>query len=159
VHLYQLLFTLTWAWWAGGLGLGLTAVAFAWMTGRKLGVSGLVESVYTARAAKVKNPPSTKGIWFLLGLPLGGYLANLGHWNWTWVYGRMDGLSLGNFALKAVLLFVGGALIGFGARWAGGCTSGYSLLGVARGYGMAIAATLCFLVSGIVTAQILYRVF
>jgi hypothetical protein len=170
VHLIQLLFTLTWAWWAAGLGLGLTAVAFAWVTGRKLGVSGLVESVYMARVPKSKTAPSLKALWFLLGLPLGGfianvgwplsdYLAHVGHWHWTWTYGRMDSLSLGSFVLKVVLLFVGGVMIGFGARWAGGCTSGYSLLGIARGYWMALLATLCFLVSGIVTAQILYKVF
>jgi uncharacterized membrane protein YedE/YeeE len=159
VHLIQLLFTLTWAWWAAGLGLGLTAVAFAWVTGRKLGVSGLVESVYMARAPKSKIAPSPKALWFLLGLPLGGLIANAGHWNWTWTYGRMDSLSLGSFVLKVILLFVGGVMIGFGARWAGGCTSGYSLLGIARGYWMALLATLCFLVSGIVTAQILYKVF
>ena len=151
MHLFQLLFTLTWIWWAGGLGLGLTALAFAWFTGRKLGVSSLVESVYTS--------PFSKWLLFLLGLPLGGLLANAGHWNWTLAYGRMDGLSLGSLGLKIVLLFVGGALVGFGARWAGGCTSGYSLMGVARGYWMAILATVGFLVSGIVTAQILYRVF
>ncbi len=151
MHLFQLLFTLTWTWWAGGLGLGLTALAFAWFTGRKLGVSSLVESVYTA--------PLSMGLLFLLGLPLGGLLANAGHWNWTLAYGRMDGLSLGSLGLKSVLLFVGGALVGFGARWVGGCTSGYSLMGMARGYWMAILATVGFLVSGIVTAQILYRVF
>lgn len=159
MHLIQLLFTLTWAWWAAGLGLGLTAVAFAWVTGRKLGVSGWVESVCALPGAKLKTSSSPKALWFLIGLPLGGLIANVGHWTWTWTYGRMDGLALGSLVLKVVLLFVGGVMIGFGARWTGGCTSGYSLLGIARGYWMAVLATLCFLVSGIVTAQILYKVF
>jgi len=159
VHLYALLFSQTWAWWAGGLGLGLTALAFAWFTGQKLGVSGNVEAVCAYAAPKTKVAPSWRGLWFLLGLPLGGFLANLGHWNWTWLYGRMDGLSLGSFVLKAVLLFIGGLLVGFGARWAGGCTSGFSLMGISRGNWMALLATLGFLVSGVITAQILYKVF
>lgn len=159
MHLIQLLFTQTWSWWAGGLGLGLTAVGFAWFTGQKLAVSSCVESTCAAWVPKPKVPPSFKGLWFLLGLPLGGLVANWGGWGWTWVYGRMDGLALGSVVLKAVLLFIGGLFIGFGARWVGGCTSGFSLMGVSRGNWMAILATLGFLVSGIVTAQILYKVF
>ncbi len=159
MHLYQLLFTQTWAWWAGGLGLGFTALGFAWFTGLKLGISSIVEALLTPSSAKTKKAPSSSSILFLLGLPLGGLLANWGHWNWTWTYGRMDALSLGSLVLKVVLLFIGGLFVGFGARWAGGCTSGFSLMGISRGNWMAILATLGFLVSGIITTQILYKVF
>ena len=170
MHLYQLLFTQTWAWWAGGLGLGLTALGFAWFTGKKLGLSGNVEELCAYGSPKAKLAPSWQGLWFLLGLPLGGFLANAGwplsdlftsssHWNWTWTYGRIDALSLGSFVLKAVLLFIGGLFVGFGARWSGGCTSGFSLMGISRGNWMALLATLGFLVSGIITTQILYKVF
>ncbi len=159
MHLYQLLFTQTWAWWAGGLGLGLTALGLAWFTGLKLGISSIVEAILAPSSAKTKKASSFSGIWFLLGLPLGGLLANLGHWNWTWTYGRMDALSLGSFVLKVVLLFIGGLLVGLGARWAGGCTSGFSLMGISRGNWMALLSTLGFLVSGIITTQILYKVF
>jgi uncharacterized protein len=39
-----------------------------------------------------------------------------------------DHMSTGAAALA---LFAGGSLIGYGARWAGGCTSGHGLTGVA----------------------------
>ena len=158
MNLYQILFVQTWAWWAGGLGLGLTAVALAWIAGKKLGVSGCLAEACSLGLGKNKEKSSSWPLWFLVGLPLGGLLANAGHWNWTWLYGQMDALSLGNVYFKGIFLFIGGALVGFGARWAGGCTSGHSILGIARDNKMSILATVAFLVAGIVTAHFLYQV-
>jgi uncharacterized protein len=158
-HIGSLLFSLTWAWWAAGIGLGLTALGLAWFKGRRLGVTGGFEdacSVLTKNGAFQSSPSHWK-LWFLVGLPLGGFLANAGDWSWTWLYGRLDSVVFGSLFLKIFWLLVSGFLVGFGARWAGGCTSGNSLMGISLGDKMSILATIAFLAAGILVANILYK--
>jgi uncharacterized membrane protein YedE/YeeE len=159
-HLKELLFIQTWPWWVAGFGLGLTAVGLAWFSGKRLGVTGGFEdacSIVTKDSAFAPSPSNWK-LWFILGLPLGGLLANLGHWGWTWLYGQLDGITFGIFFYKVFWLLVSGFLIGFGARWAGGCTSGNTIMGVSMGSKMSILATLGFLAAGILVTNILFKV-
>jgi len=152
----------TWSWWAAGFGIGLTALGLAWFKGRRLGVTGGFEdacSLLPEKSSSFTPSPSHWKLWFILGLPLGGFLANLSHPSWSWLYGRLDALVFGNFILKALWLLVGGFLIGFGARWAGGCTSGNSIMGISLGSKMSILATLAFLAAGIIVTNILFKVF
>jgi len=158
----QMFFLKTWSWWAAGLGIGLTALALAWFTGKKLGVTGGFEdacSVVTGGKGGFKASPSHWKIWFILGLPLGSALANAGHWNWTWLYGQLDSITFGSLIWKGLWLLVSGFLIGFGARWAGGCTSGNSIMGVSIGSKMSILATLAFLTAGVLITNILFKLF
>jgi uncharacterized membrane protein YedE/YeeE len=157
----QLLFTQTWSWWAGGLGIGLTALGLAWFTGKRLGVTGGFEdacSIVTRDESSYDVSPSKWKLWFILGLPLGGFLATCGDWNWTWLYGRLDAFTFGSPLAKTVWLFLSGLLIGFGARWAGGCTSGHCIMGISLGNKMSILLTLAFLAAGILLANILVKV-
>jgi len=159
-HLGQLAISDTWAWWGAGLGIGLTALALAWFTGRRLGVTGGFEdacSIVTKDDSTFNASPSNWKLWFIVGLPLGGFLANCGHWSWTWLYGRLDYLTFGNIFFKAIWLLVGGFLLGFGARWAGGCTSGNSIMGISTGSKLSILSTLAFLVAGILITTILFK--
>jgi uncharacterized membrane protein YedE/YeeE len=153
-NLYLNLFTNTWHWAAAGAGIGLTALALAWFTGKKLGVTGGFVD-----ACGIVTKASTSGwkLWFILGLPLGGFAANLGHWSWTLTYGQLDALTFGTPWIKILWLLVSGFLIGFGARWAGGCTSGNSIMGVALGSKMSILATIVFLAAGILVVNILFK--
>lgn len=158
-NLVQLVFSQTWSWWAAGLGLGLTALGLAWFTGKRLGVTGGFEdacSVVTQDSTFNPSPSNWK-LWFILGLPLGGFLANIGHWSWTWLYGRLDAITFGSLLLKIPFLLVGGFLIGFGARWAGGCTSGNTIMGVSVGSKMSILATVAFLAAGILVTNIIFK--
>jgi len=150
----------TWPWWVTGLGLGLTALSLAWFMGRKLGVTGGYEdacSVLTQDKSSFDASPTYWKLTFILGLPLGGLIANSLHWHWTWLYGQLDGFVFGSLPWKLAWLFLGGILVGFGARWAGGCTSGHSIMGVSLGNLMSILATVTFLVAGILTANILFK--
>jgi uncharacterized membrane protein YedE/YeeE len=88
---------------------------------------------------------------------LGGLVATIGQWNWTLTYGALDAFTYGVPWMKAIWLFVSGLMIGFGARWAGGCTSGNSIMGVALGSKMSILATLGFLAAGVIVANILFK--
>jgi|SRR5581483_2847612 len=155
--LLNLLFSQSWSWWAAGLGIGLTALGLAWFTGRRLGVTGGFEDALTAMESK--SSPMNWKFWFILGIPLGSFLANIGHWNWTWLYGRLDAITYGNIYIKVLWLLVGGFLVGFGARWAGGCVSGNSIMGISTGNKMSLAVTLGFLVAGIIVTNLIFSFF
>jgi hypothetical protein len=64
-------------------------------------------------------------------------------------------LSGGQPVVAVALLAVGGLLVGFGTRMAGGCTSGHGLCGVSRLQPGSLAATGAFFAAGIVTAFLL----
>ncbi|MDZ7897457.1 MAG: YeeE/YedE thiosulfate transporter family protein [Arcicella sp.] len=53
------------------------------------------------------------------------------------------------FSLKGVIFFVlGGFMVGFGTRWAGGCTSGHAIMGLSTLQMPSLIATCCFMVGG-----------
>ena len=63
---------------------------------------------------------------------MGGLIAAglAGQLSPTLAFGQLDRLIRGSVAAKAVLLFGGGLLVGAGARWAGGCPSGHTIVGI-----------------------------
>jgi len=58
--------------------------------------------------------------------------------------------------LRIAAAFVGGALLGLGARWAGGCTSGHGISGTLQLAASSWLAVACFFIGGIATAMILF---
>lgn len=60
------------------------------------------------------------------------------------------------FTLKGFLLMVvGGFLVGFGARYAGGCTSGHAIMGLSTLQLPSLIATICFMLGGFLMANVL----
>lgn len=57
-------------------------------------------------------------------------------------------------SLKGVLvIIVGGFLVGFGTRYAGGCTSGHAIMGISNLQWPSMVATVCFMAAGFVMAN------
>ena len=55
------------------------------------------------------------------------------------------------FTLRGFLLMVlGGFLVGFGTRYAGGCTSGHSIMGISNFQLPSLIATCCFFAGGVI---------
>lgn len=54
-----------------------------------------------------------------------------------------------------VLFILGGFLIGFGTRYAGGCTSGHSIMGLSTLQLPSLIATICFMIGGFISANYL----
>jgi uncharacterized membrane protein YedE/YeeE len=55
------------------------------------------------------------------------------------------------FTIRGLIFFViGGFLVGFGTRWAGGCTSGHAIMGFSSLQWPSLVATVMFMVGGIV---------
>jgi hypothetical protein len=56
------------------------------------------------------------------------------------------------------LIVLAGALVGFGTRLGGGCTSGHGICGLARLSPRSLAATAIFMAAGIATVFLLRHV-
>jgi uncharacterized membrane protein YedE/YeeE len=60
------------------------------------------------------------------------------------------------FTLKGLFMMViGGFFIGFGSRYAGGCTSGHSISGLSNLQLPSLIATCCFFIGGLIMANII----
>jgi uncharacterized protein len=83
--------------------------------------------------------------WFVLGVAGGGLAFRLlageptVRHGYGWLTRELDG------ALVAVVLVLAGVAIGYGAKAAGGCTSGNGLGGCASGSRLSLAATATFM--------------
>ncbi len=148
--------------WLGGLGIGLVVVLLAWVTGKAFGVStsygSLCSLVSGLHYFRNKQFVESWRLWFLAGIPLGGLLsvALAGRLEPRFEIGLFETVFGGSPAVKAVALIAGGFLVGYGARWAGGCTSGHSILGVALGARSSLIATMGFMAAGVVVTNILF---
>ena len=127
-------------WWVAGPGVGLCVVTLYALANAKLGVSG----GWLQLLLLVERRPMTEPwrLWFTGGLVGGAVLAAALGTGRTRGYGDLsDALSAP--VLLGVLLVVG-MLIGYGARWAGGCTSGHGISGCSAGSPESFAATSTF---------------
>jgi uncharacterized protein len=59
-------------------------------------------------------------------------------------------------SVKGFLLIVaGGFIVGFGTRYAGGCTSGHSIMGLSTLQWPSLVATCCFMIGGFIMANLI----
>lgn len=128
----------------GGILLGVVLFATFFLTGGGLGASGgmnnlvvLLEDTVAPQhvdrtayllgiAGGSRNPLDSWTVWMLVGTLVGGLVGG-------WLNGRLKvetnkGPRITN-RTRWVLAFTGGAIMGYGARLARGCTSGQALSG------------------------------
>jgi uncharacterized membrane protein YedE/YeeE len=69
----------------------------------------------------------------------------------------LPNVLFGNEALKSpkmiFILIIGGILIGFGSRYAGGCTSGHAIAGISNLQRQSLKAVIGFFVGGLIMAH------
>ena len=97
---------------------------------------------------------------FLLGTIAGAFIA-------AWTGGELTGTYLqplwterfgtDSFALRTVVALIGGAVMAYGARLAGGCTSGHGISGTLQLAVGSWIAVICFFVGGIAAAMFMYK--
>jgi hypothetical protein len=97
---------------------------------------------------------------FVCGSVGGGLLAAWSGGGWTGTY--LQDLWVARFGsdshgLRTALALAGGMAIAYGARMAGGCTSGHGISGALQLAVSSWIAVICFFIGGIVTAMLLYR--
>ncbi|MBD3427180.1 MAG: YeeE/YedE family protein [Candidatus Omnitrophica bacterium] len=109
-----------------------------------------------------KYSPSIDWEWMLVaGLILGAFLSSKlsGVFALDWVPGRWEA-SFGNTPLlRWAAAFIGAIIMQVGARWAGGCTSGHGISGTLQLAVSSWIAVICFFITGVLTAHIIYALF
>ena len=172
-----------WPWYVAGPLIGLTVPILLIIGNKSFGISSSLRHVcaacFPANISFFKYDWK-KEIWnlvFVLGIFLGGIVAInfLANPNPIVVdpklmselaqYGITDYSSLipsqilnwqSLFTLKGFLmLVVGGVMIGFGTRYAGGCTSGHAIMGLSTLQWPSLVATCCFMAGGFIMANLI----
>ena len=129
----------------GGALIGASAVLLMATNGRIAGISGL-----TSRLFARDSDGEARGVsfFFVLGLLLAAplWLLVSGGWPQQWV------------PSNPVLMAVAGLLVGFGATYGNGCTSGHGVCGISRGSARSIVATVTFMATAFVTVFVMRHV-
>lgn len=121
----------------GGSLIGLAAALLFLSIGRIAGISGIA-------AAALRRAARNYWAWgFLLGLMAGGVALHR-------LLGIVPVQDLAGIELLPLL--AGGVLVGFGTRLGSGCTSGHGVCGLARFSPRSAAATVTFLLVGMIVA-------
>jgi uncharacterized membrane protein YedE/YeeE len=154
-------------WAAAGAAIAAITLALLVVGNRRLGISTGFEDVcslvlpqrYFRRSAVVDG--RRWRLPFLAGLVFGGFLSAAfgGGWHLSWALGMFDRSVGWGPAGKLIWMFAGGLFIGFGTRLAGGCTSGHGIFGISNFEWPSLVATISFMTGGIITTQLIYRVF
>lgn len=160
-----------WSPYAVGIGIGVLSW-FTWLISRKpLGCStsfarsaGMILKLF--RRKKVEENPYFQEVkpvidwqWMLvLGMIGGALLSSLlsGDFRWQWIPSEWAAAFGTNVLIRLGVALLGGVLLGFGARWAGGCTSGHGISGTMQLAISSWISAICFFVGGIAMAQILF---
>jgi uncharacterized membrane protein YedE/YeeE len=58
-------------------------------------------------------------------------------------------------ATGVIFLALGGIMVGFGTRYANGCTSGHSIMGMSSLQVTSLIATICFFIGGLIMTWII----
>ncbi len=129
----------------GGAMIGASAVLLMATNGRIAGISGL-----TSRLFSRSSDGEARGVsfFFVLGLLLAAplWLLVSGGWPQQWV------------PSNPLLMAVAGLLVGFGATYGNGCTSGHGVCGISRGSARSIVATVTFMATAFVTVFVMRHV-
>jgi hypothetical protein len=63
------------------------------------------------------------------------------------------------FSLQGFLFIIlGGFMVGFGARWAGGCTSGHAISGLSNFRFVSLIAVIGFFVGGLIITHFVFPI-
>jgi len=127
---------------------------------------GMIERIFRGRKVEKrlyykKFAPAVDWEWMLvLGVIIGSFLSSClsGQFVWQWVPGFwIETVGTGRFA-RWLPALAGGIVMGFGARWAGGCTSGHGISGTLQLAVSSWLAALCFFAGGIASAMLIFHV-
>lgn len=160
-----------WSPYVVGAGIGVLSWLTFLLSDKAIGCStafsrtaGMLERLFRGdrvleRPYYQKTVPKIEWGWMLVvGVVIGAFLS-------AWLSGQFQPAWVPELWRKAfgpaplprvATAFVGGVLMGIGARWAGGCTSGHGISGTLQLAASSWLAVICFFAGGIVTAFLLF---
>jgi len=173
-----------WPWYVAGAIIGLTVPALLLLGNKHLGISSSLRHVcaacFPANISFFKYDWKREiwNLFFVGGVLLGGVVATQFLTNPNSIViaentvtdlevlnVKVDGnlmpvsiFSFENlFTLQGLLFFVaGGFMVGFGTRYAGGCTSGHTIMGISNLQWVSVVASCFFMAGGFVMVHFLF---
>jgi len=167
-------------WYVAGMLIGLTVPTLLILGNKTFGVSSSLRHICAACSPKIPffnyNWRAEKwNLFFVFGIALGAFLANtfLANPNAFQLAPQtvqdLQNLGITDFStlmptdlfhfeqiftLKGfVFMVLGGFLVGFGTRYAGGCTSGHAIMGISNLQLPSLIATIFFMIGGFVATH------
>jgi uncharacterized membrane protein YedE/YeeE len=167
-----------WPWYIAGPLIGLVVPALLLLGNKTFGISSSLRHICAACIPanisffKYDWKKESWNLFFAVGIIAGGFVATY----FLSLPGSVDlnartiaslqqegvkdfsGLLPGDifsfsklFTLRGfVFIVLGGFLVGFGTRYAGGCTSGHAIMGISSLQWPSLVATCCFMIGGFV---------
>lgn len=129
-------------------------------------LAGMIERLFRGRRVEEKpyyrevKPQVDWQMMLVVGVVIGALVSALlsGDFTWQWIPPAWD-LDFGdNAATRLAVAFAGGILLGFGSRWADGCTSGHGISGTMQLAVSSWISAACFFIGGILVAQLVFKV-
>lgn len=170
-----------WPWYIAGPLIGLFVPALLFLGNKKFGISSNLRHICAA-VIPVDKPffrydwrNEAWNLFFAAGIIAGAFIAaqflsvvqpmklnpslveelnayGITNYNYLMPVELFNWQALGTIK-GFVLIVVGGFLVGFGTRYAGGCTSGHSIMGLSNLQWPSFAATICFMLGGMLVAN------
>ncbi|MEO6916332.1 MAG: YeeE/YedE thiosulfate transporter family protein [Chitinophagaceae bacterium] len=172
-----------WTWYVAGAIIGLIVPALLLLGNKQFGISSNLRHICAAcfpGNITFFTYDWKKQMWnlfFVAGILIGGYIAthflsdphaikvDPGLLDQLRKHGISDTTSMlpaeifswhSLFTLRGFILLVGGGfLVGFGTRYAGGCTSGHSIMGLSNLQVPSLIATISFMAGGFLMANVI----
>ena len=171
-----------WPWYVAGPIIGLTVPVLLIIGNKAFGVSSSLRHI--CAACMPASVPYLKYDWkkeqwnlfFVAGIALGGMiaitlfanpepmqvssklaadLAGYGVTDYTGVVPKQIFSWNSLLTVRGIIMIVaGGFLVGFGTRYAGGCTSGHSIMGLSNLQWPSLVATCCFMAGGFIMTNL-----
>ena len=127
----------------GGILLGLAAALYVILHGRILGISGIVSGLLSPKEGDTQWRLS-----LVLGLLSAPILASL-----------FFGLhTIAVIDADWIAIIIAGVLVGFGANYGSGCTSGHGVCGLSRLSPRSLVATVSFMSAGFLIVFVIRHV-
>lgn len=174
--------TSPWPWYVAGPLIALTMVLMLYF-GKSFGISSTLQTICSIGGAgkfsdyfKLDWKSASWNLFFAAGAVIGGFIASeymmpdeaialsdktveslkaVGIENPGAEFLPSSIYSIENlFTIQGILFFVvGGFLVGFGTRYAGGCTSGHSISGLSNLELPSLVATIGFFIGGLIVTH------
>lgn len=161
-----------WSPYLAGAGIGVLSWLTFYFSDKPIGASSfyaqlagflgkLVAPRHTSSLVYFKDNPPCVG-WeavFVISIIVGGALASVtgGEFTNEWLSPMWTERFGDSMTLRAAVAFAGGLIMAFGARLAGGCTSGHGISGTLQLNLASWIAVICFFIGGIAVAMLLFK--
>jgi len=161
-----------WSPYLAGALTGIVIIASAWIAGNYFGastcfvrVSGFIQQLFSPEKVASMDyfrwfgPKVDWQVMMVLGIVIGAFISSKTDGSFSIkTVPDMWASRFGPSPVKrGVFAFIGGIILMFGARLAGGCPSGYGLGAMVQLAVSGLIVVVCFFAGGIIFARIIYR--